>query len=430
MEAAAQPQTPVQVIQKPEVPKWLVLVLMLLLGILGGFGLRGSLETPKTTEIAETSETGTQVQVNDSEQTSDEVSTQVQFFAPETTKRLSFPATKEGVLHLVSTEPGDLVIPYAAPVSWGGGWLGHGTTDPTASPDLTKIGLITKAGEFRVVNSEGKLIMSAGSALKADYVTAWAPDSSGVIFHVTTPTLYDSFVPMGPVPEDQIPQNPSFQPGQGVSGFYWVDLVNKKISLLAPLDQANVLEWVDHDRLLVSIQPQGSSKEIFATFNLQTYQADAAPYKPVFENLFGPQMSFGALGKKWALSVHHNANGGAGTETVKIVLADFPSLTGTTIAEGAFAMIQQPILSPDETKVIYQGHDVVNGPNFTYYFDGQKAEKLFEGIPVAWIDNQSFIVANFNPEFSSNLNHATKYFKYDVTTKKTTELYQTPVVES
>lgn len=430
MEAPAQPQIPVTQIQKPEVPGWLWLVLVLVVGLLGGFGLRGGLEGQVVQTPAPVVESPglDQAQIIQGEKTTEEVSNQVQFFTPETSKRLSFPVTVQGVMSLVSTEPTDLVLPYPGKVRWGGGWLGHGTTDPTPAPDLTKIALITEAGEFRVITSEGKLIMSAGSSLKADYITAWSPDSTGVIFSAATPTLYDNFVPMGPVPEDMLPQTPKFEPGLGASGFYWVDLTNKKITALPPLTRSSVLEWIDQDRLLVSVLPEGTSKEIFATFNLKTYQADAATYKPVFANLFGPQMSFGTQGKKWALTISQNAQGGAGTDTTKIILADFPSLTGVVVDEAQFAYKQQPILSPDETKVIYNGRDEVNGPNYVYYFDGQKPEKLFEGIPQWWINNQSFVYAVFSPNYASNLSKVRQFFKYDVTTKKTTELYTAPEV--
>jgi hypothetical protein len=424
-----QPQIPVEPVKKSEVPGWLWLVLVLVLGLLGGFGLRGGLEgqVVQAPAVVETTENN-QVEVIEGEKTSEEVSNQVQFFTPEITKRLSFPVlTENGKISLVSTEPSDLVLAYPDEVTWGGGWLGHGVTDAVAAPDLTKTALITKTGEFRVVNSEGKLIMSAGSALKADYITAWAPDSSGVIIHVNAPTFYDSVVPMGPVPDYEIPKTAQFEPGLGVSGFYWIDLANKKFMALAPLEKSSVLEWIDRDRLLVSVMPEGTSKEIFATFNLQTFQADIAPYKPVFENLFGPQMSFGTLGKKWAVTISRNAQGGAGTDTTKIILADFPSLNGVVVDEAPFAFKQQPILSPDETKVVYQGHDEVNGPNFVYYFDGQKSEKLFEGIPQMWINDQVFMYAVFAPTHSNNLSNATAYYKYDTTTKKTTELYKATV---
>jgi hypothetical protein len=401
--------------------------LVLLLGLLIGFGFRSWLAGGAFEPAATITAPEDQPQPVAGVSQPTEPTAQIQFLTPETTKRLAFPVTKDGMVSFVSTEPGDLVIPYPDPVSWGGGWLGHGTTDPTVSPDMTKTALITKTGEFRVVNSEGKLIMSAGSAFKAGYITLWSPDSSAVIFSTSAPTLMTELFPQGP--GSTAPTSVHFEPGLAGEGFYLVDLNAQKVLPLTPLAGADVLEWIDESRLLVAVRPQGSNTETFADFDLKTYQANSAPYKAVFENWFGPQMSFGRKGQKWAISLHQSAAGTAGTETAKIILADFPSITGTLIAEDQFAYIQQPLLSPNEDRVVYQGKDEVDGANFVYYFDGQKAEKLFEGLPLWWITNDSFVFAVFNPSHANNPEMADTFYRYDIGAKKTTELFKRSVAQ-
>ncbi|HCC84188.1 MAG TPA: hypothetical protein DEP87_00675 [Candidatus Pacebacteria bacterium] len=411
-------------------PTWLISVVALVGGLIVGFGTRswlsGAADLPQfqPNPVAEVSGQKTQT-TTEASQTSSLDS--VRFFTQADTNRLAFPVTQKGILRSVSIQPGDLVLQYADEVVSSSGAQGLGENTPLAAPDLSKIALITKTGEFRIVNAEGKLLMSAGSNFKADYITSWSPDSSAVIFHVESPTLMTTLFHQGMGSEILIQPGPKFDANAEATGFYLVDLATQKFSQLTPLNEALVLEWIDRSRLLVSVKAFGTSNETYAVFNLDTYQAEAAPYKEVFKNLFAPQISFGQNGRNWAISLHQSSQGTAGTNTVKIILAEFPSLTGKIIAEDGFAMVQKPILSPTETKVIYQGHAEVNGTNFVFYFDGAEAKKLFEGVPLFWIDDQNFVYANFNPSLATNLEMATKYSKYDVVTQKTTELYQVPV---
>ena len=421
------PEVPAAVSQpaksKP-VPAWMVGVLILIIGIMIGFGTRSylagpgvSIQPPLTDQISDTNADS----VQNLDQKISGISSQVQFFSPPKTNRKSFPVTKDGLLRLVSVVPGDLVIKYPEDVAGSGYSFGKGFSEPSSSPDMAKIALITQKGQLRVIDSEGRSVASVGANLKVGYISGWSPDSQKLIFYVFGSKISNMIFPDGPVLPESVDQNPKFTPGAGIEGFYVLDFMAQKIEFLAPISDASFLAWIDAKTILVTVKNFGQGPEVAAAFNVETYQARAGEYKDIFKDWFGPQMSFSPDGKKWAITLHSAFSVGDDS-TAAIILADFPARSGVTIESGKFAYIQGPRISPDSKKVIYRAHDVVNGPNFVQLYDGSQTKRLFEGIPLEWIDANSFIYAVFSPNFASNLTMAQNYFKYDLTTGQSVEL--------
>jgi|GEM_PF-4674698 len=414
----------VQGSKSKKVSGWMVGFLVLIIGVIIGFGTRSYLAGPEVSLLPQLADQALESNP-DSPQNLDQLESskpnQVEFFSTPDTKRKSFPVTKDGLLRLVSVVPGDLVIKYPEEVSYGNGALGLGESDPLSSPDMSKVALVTKTGQLRIIDSEGKSVAHIGETLKVDYISGWSPDNQKLLFHVRTAKISNTIFPEGPVPPELIDQNPKFLAGAGAEGFYVLDLGGQKIDYLAPINDASFLSWIDAKQLLVTVKNYGQGPEVAVAFNIETYQANSSEYKDTFKDWFGPQMSFGQDGKKWAITLHSPNSVGADSSAT-IILADFPARSGVTLETGKFAYIQGPRISPDSKKVIYRAIDEVNGPNFVQFYDGTQAKRLFEGIPLRWIDNKSFLYAVFSPNYASNLAMAQTYFKYDLVTGQSIEL--------
>ncbi|MCL4208633.1 hypothetical protein KJZ63_03310 [Patescibacteria group bacterium] len=388
-------------------------VLLLVLGFVGGAVLTKSISGASLQKISQNDQVG-QVSENKQAVASSFVSLNKSTFA-------SYPLVKDGKLFFIPITSGIGAFSPSIEVSWGGGAYGLGSSDPIASPDNQKIALIESGtGNLLLVTADGKQQVRVSNQMNVSYISGWSPDSNKLIVYATAPTVKSLFVPEGPVPEESIPLIQKLSPSSLATGYYLVDLNSNNVEHLSYLDGSNFITWVDANNILLNLEYSGKK---YVVLNLKTYEANAELVGKALDPYFGEQISFSSTGEMWALTLAPTELMNGESSESKIVLAAFPSVTGEVIGEGKFAQVQGPHISPNGKKVIFQGYDVVNGPNFVYYYDGSETTKLFEGLPRKWVNDDKFIYTVSSEVGATNPSFTQSVYVYDTTTNQSTLLF-------
>ncbi len=413
MENDAQIQPSLVVEKKAFSPLFLVGgVALLILGFVGGAILTKGMESvsqDQSGEIGQVSELG-----GDVETTSSFVALNKSTFA-------SYPIVKDGKLFFIPVTSGIGPFSPNIEVGWGGGSYGLGNSDPIASPDNQKIAAIEGGtGNLLLITADGKQQIRVSNKINVSYISGWSPDSNKLIVYATAPTIKSLFVPEGPVPEDSIPLVQKLSPGSLATGFYLVDLNTNQIEHLSYLDGSNFISWVDADHILLNLEYSGKK---YVVLNLKTHEANAELVGKALDPYFGEQISFSSTGEMWALTLAPTELMNGESSESNIVLAAFPSITGEVIGEGKFAQVQGPHISPNGKKVVFQGYDVANGPNFVYYYDGIETVRLFEGLPRKWVNDDKFIYTVSSQVGATNPSFTQSVYIYDTTTNQSTLLF-------
>lgn len=320
-------------------------------------------------------------------------------------------------LVLVSLEEnGEDIMTDISDISYGSGSSAYGSSDPSSAPDFKKLAYIDKDSKLHLLTADGKVDIKVSDQLAASFISGWSPDSNRLIFYTYAPTMYESVFPSypGAEPEKQI----TFDRNQPESGFYLLDVEDQSVSYLGIFNGTEFGSWIDNSRVMLKLDTYGQEK--FLVFDLDAYSVDAEILEGDLEKDFGTQFVFNDDGKKWALTWH---GGTDTTDSASIILADFPSVKGKELMKADFAQIQGPVISPDGNQVAFRGYDIVNGPQFTYLYDGKTVERVAEGYPRGWIDNSQFIILRTDPSHATNPHMGTIVSKYDTKTKRSVNLY-------
>lgn len=414
MENDAQFQPSLVVEKKSFSPLFLVGgVLLLILGFAGGAILTKSMGGANLNQISQNDQAG-QVDENKQLVNSSFVSLNKSTFA-------SYPLVKDGKLFFIPITSGIGAFSPSIEVSWGGGAYGYGNSDPIASPDNKKIAMIESGtGNLLLVTADGKQQVRVSSQINVSYISGWSPDSNKLVVYATAPTVKSLFVPEGPVPEESIPLVQKLSPSSLASGYYLIDLTNNQIEHLSYLDGSSFIAWINPDSILLNLEYSGKK---YVVLNLKTHEANAELVGKALDPYFGEQISFNLTGEVWALTLAPTELMNGDNSEAKIVLAPFPSVTGQVIGEGRFAQVQGPHISPNGKKVIFQGYDVVNGPNFVHYYDGNETVRLFEGLPRKWVNDDKFIYTVSSEVGATNPNFTQSVYVYDTTTNQSELLF-------
>lgn len=336
----------------------------------------------------------------------------------------NFPVNVNNILYSFSVEDGS-VKEIKKNVGSLGGSLGYGTFGYLFSPDLTKVAVIDEDNNLTIHSSDGSQVREIESSLNAYALTGWSPDSTKLIISAMgSPTIIDGYIPNGPVDPDTILEEQTFEKSSVANGFYLLDLDNGTTSYLGVLDGIQVYDWIDNQTLLL-FSPNYPN-EMYFSFNLQTYTS-SSNLTDVFDGLFSTQTSIArdTSTKKWALGISPDGIDEQDA-TSRVVLATYPSIEGEVIAEGRFASVQSPHISPDGKKVLYRKYDVLNGPNYIELYMNGQSQRLFEGLTLAWVDDNRFIYGVYpkGEENNSNDGAAEKYYQYDLTTRQSTLMHE------
>lgn len=335
----------------------------------------------------------------------------------------SYPlVNKDGQLFFIPISPGIGSFSPNLQAAWGSGAYGLGTSDPTVSPDNQKIALIeAETSNLLLVTADGKQQVRVSNQIPVSYISGWSPDSKKLVVYANSPTIESLFVPEGPVPEDAIPLIQQLPSNNSATGYYLVDLEKQEIKHLPYFNGLAFITWVDANKVLLNLEENGGKK--YVVFDFTNQEANSELLKGVLDPYFGEQISFNREGTIWAITLSPTSLLNASNSQSSIVLAPFPSIAGEVISTGQFAQVQQPIISPTGDKVVFQGYDVVNGPNFVYYFDGVETHKLFEGLPRKWVNNDSFIYAVSSEVGATNPSLTSRVFIYDTVKKESVQLF-------
>lgn len=414
MENDAQLQPSLVVEKKAFSPLFLVGgVLLLILGFAGGAILTKSIGGVNLKQIGQNDQIG-QVSENQQAVASSFIPLNKSTFA-------SYPLVKDNKLFFIPITSGIGAFSPSIEVSWGGGAYGLGSSDPIASPDNQKIALIESGtGNLLLVTADGKQQVRVSNQINVSYISGWSPDSNKLIVYATAPTVKSLFVPEGPVPEESISLVQKLSPSSLATGYYLVDLNSNQVEYLSYLDGSNFITWVDGDNILLNLEYSGKK---YVVLNLKTHEANAELVGKALDPYFGEQISFSSTGEMWALTLAPTELMNGESSESKIVLATFPSVTGQIIGEGKFAQVQGPHISPNGKKVVFQGYDVVNGPNFVYYYDGNETTRLFEGLPRKWVNDDKFIYTVSSEVGATNPSFTQSVYVYDTTTNQSTLLF-------
>lgn len=319
-------------------------------------------------------------------------------------------------LVLVSLNGGQEIRPDISDFRFGGGHLGYGSTDPLNAPDLFKVAYIDSELRIHVMNTKGDVDLLISEDLEVDYISGWSTDSEKLLFHVRGDTIDRTLNPDGMMYE--IPDTVAYNKAGNPNGFYLFNLATGELRHLSVMERTQFYSWIDADRILVNNSPYNSDR--YVIFDTDSYVADFSLIGSDIEKDFGTQYSFSQDGSKWAITWH---GGDGGTNSASIVLADFPEATGVEIMKANFAQIQGPIISPDGRQVAFRGYDEVNGPLYTYLYDGSDVEKVIDGFPRAWVSNTEFLVVETDPSHATNPQMSARLFVYNTETRSATQVH-------
>lgn len=303
----------------------------------------------------------------------------------------------------------------------GQGELYLGNSDPLLSPNLLFTAYIDNESHDVEIISNGTLnkrkLTNTGDVT---YLTAWSPDSTQLIYYIRRDTLHNR--KDGPTPWETV----EYFKEQPSDGFFSVNIETGTVTRLAALDwfigfagNTSIITKTheDSDKLAIF-----DTKEVLADF---TYVKDTFPFGT-------SQFSVSADGRKWAFTTSDNP-----TKDAKIVIADFPLKDGEVSDGGDWAEVQNPVIAPDGTQVVYQKQDGVLKPgiprNYTWLYtanlvldentkdetnDIENPIMLGEGTPRMWLNNTTLIIekASVNDD---NIITRTPYIM-DITTGEVT----------
>lgn len=336
---------------------------------------------------------------------------------PETTLQ-SYPILQDGLLVLspINTED-KTAIPTDVKVA--GVLLGYAringiaTTIPDPSPDLKKIAYITD-NSLWIMTADGKNKVNIPN-LVVDSIRSWAPDSKKLIVTSPLETL-DSLVIYG-MGEPEIKPNTTFPINRMRGGNYLVDIEKGEVTSLYPTDSAYLVYWIGPNKLL--IETSSSSNSQVYIFDITNFTGDAQTFSTLAKDYFGRHFSADSSGKKWAVSVGNtgdDASNPANVSSSNIVIADFPSLQGTTVEQGTWAQVQAPNISPSGTKVMYVAHFDLTTQWHIRIWDGVNKLQVENARPVMWVDDNQFIYESILEEQKNKL------FLHNLQTNITTPL--------
>lgn len=353
--------------------------------------------------------------LNSGEETDPSDTDAVLTFQPLPTSELrAYPLHSTAGLVLIPLVPNSSPIAVNDAALSGSYSLGLGSSSAQASPDFKSIAFLSDGGQLNLITADGHHKVSLSPKLEVSYLSGWSPDSKLLLAYVTPQTIETS-MDMGGMMGD-LPSSIEFDRNRLPGGFYLIDVEAGTVKLTTPL--TDLVSWKGNSELLVTMGSSVSPNPDYAVFNLATFTLDTATIKDTFKPYFAPQIDMNADGTRWAITLHK------ATEGAEIILADYPSLTGQQVAIGAFAAVQNPIISPNGQQVLYQAYDVVNGPNYVHLWKDGTATRIGKGIPLTWVDDTSYLMAEMNPEYSSNPdNHLSKLQMVDSNTGVVTTLY-------
>lgn len=258
-------------------------------------------------------------------------------------------------------------------IAWGGGFFGTGTLDPTVSPDLLYTIFFDSKGNFYLLSNETRekrLIVNVENGDLA-LVSGWSPDSKKIIFYVEEkPGI--GFLPRAHASDFVV-----------LKKFYLFDIDS---GILTKLDfQPPFISFIDASHVLV-----GSSSDVSRLINLQSFQFENITIK----NLTDLQVNFSNDGKWWSFAHSKGDNS-------SIYYAQFPNTDGVLIDSGAYADVQWPTFSPDNTKIAYEKAEGEVGEKsgipktriWIYDVSNKTKKSYVLGKPERWIDEKRLIVS-------------------------------------
>ncbi len=413
---AFSPQSPV----KPLRVLWFTIGFLIILLI--GYAL-GSItpfellrEKLSTTQLA--TDLGVEVPTDLKKSAQDEIGNTAFSFEPlPLTEMQSYVVVEDGKLVIVPLEGGE-PIKTGQTVAWGTGSASLGTNEPTSSPDSKAIAFINENQQLVLMTGDGKHSTVVSDNLKVAYLSGWSPDSQKLIVYAAAPTIQNTFIPDGPVPEEYWPQDATIPTTTSPAGFYVINLENSSFAPLSILEGVEFVGWIDSEKVLIAIEPD----PIYVSYDIETGKASAL-LSGMLDGYQFTQFSLNGDGTYWALTLHPKPSASGETAGAKIVLAPFPKIDGVEIASGAFAQVQGPRISPDGKQVIFVTYDYVNGPHYVHLYDGNESKRLFKGVPGRWVNNHQFLYREFVEEGVSNSNQANTLYLYDTNSGESKALY-------
>lgn len=348
-----------------------------------------------------------------SQTTSKEDTTKREFAQPVEGEYQSFPIVREGTLTLAPIDPTKQPT-VINDVDWG--TYGIGTNYPITAPNLRMTAYLKKNKLF-IASSDGKHTTPILQDITISFIHSWSPDSRYLVVILPQDSVMEHLGGMGQSMQDTFLLHKSPIAG----GYYLLDLQSGTKTAL-PLQ--NIETWLGPKKVLSFYPYPNNSDTSSAVVDVETFEANRAVLGETFNTYFGTQFSVSRDGKKWALALA--PKGKIETENTRIVLADYPKLEGATVAQGPWASVQKPILSPSGTRVVYWERDPgPNTPTNVGYWDGSLSTRLFQGAPVLWVDDNRFIFYEFDTDTSTNADNNLKAVKvFNVTTKDLVTIFE------
>lgn len=283
-------------------------------------------------------------------------------------------------------------------VDAGGGGVGFGDADPVVSPDLKYTAYVdNETNNLWLLTNETlekqKIITKDGRIL----ISGWSPDSKKIVFFV-----YEGSFQGGIITD---------KPGLG---FYLYDKDSGKSNKL-PID--SFVSFIDNQRILVNSFDQ-PPKDHLIVFDIESFKESN---DIVTDHLV--QISITDDGKYWTYTYSYSDN--SDKSMSRIIYAKFPDKEGTVIAQGGFADVQFPKISPRGTKIAYikkakDSKNFVDEVVWVYDTEEKTNKRFVDGRPENWANENILIFSTFDG--SGGINGASKYYYINIDTGKTVEM--------
>lgn len=422
-ELEASPNTPYSAPQKSILSR--ILLLLLVITLSAGSFFAGKMMSAQKSQITETSSTTLDgSQVNTATVATGTASVPASQF-PEISEKgpQAYPVIDNNKLIWISIKnPQEKNTSYSKEISdFGGGALGFGVVPFLRAPDLLKAAYINSEKQLEIISSDGTIVKPIPE-LPIQYLTSWSKDSKKLVVYVAPQTIQSILNQESMNPADPAQTVHDMSNSKTVGGFYLIDLTKKKVSQLPMLSGVSVYDFIDSNRLLISMS-RYDNKDNFATFDVETLVFDPTKLFNAFTDYFAPQFSTSADGSVWAITLSLEKTMHTNESSATIMVGTFPTVPTTVVKKGAFAQFQGPLVSPKGTKVLFRGYDVVNGPKYIHVYQDGKDERVVEALPEMWVNDTQFVYSKYSDVYTSQSN-LQNVSLYDTQTKQSTLLYE------
>jgi len=254
-----------------------------------------------------------------------------------------------------------------------GGAAGLGSTEIYQSPDMTMSALIDSTTHNLFILDHMTLTTKQATTTEdVDYITGWTKNNKYVLYYRGAPD---------PVSGEQT--NTTW-------GFYLLDVEKMQSKKLETVTSAEALS---NDKILTS------NNGTFALYDIATGATDSLPFKKDYSPGFFHQIDLSPDALHWTFTRAQTDYKGNSAGKAEIYYAEIGKDTGTLIAQGTFAEVQFPLISPNDDKIVYRSG--INGnPDTIVATDIKTGSEIARtsGNKPTWITNDNILILTYKDQ--------------------------------